>query len=69
MLYVISILLCLGFLLFAPPSASAEKRTGGRQSSRAELRKPQKYNLKPLVYDPKKHRAQSVKKHRWWHRR
>jgi len=53
-------------LLAAPP---ADARPKPRQSSVKSVRGKQKPNLKPLVYDPKKHKAQVVKKRHWWSRR
>lgn len=60
-----SILLLLGWL--GQPISAAEKRRGGKVSSLRQVRKKQKYNLKPLVYDPKKHRPQVVKHKRRSH--
>ncbi|MBM3757598.1 MAG: hypothetical protein FJW38_26900 [Acidobacteria bacterium] len=54
-------------LLLAAPSLDAKPKP--RQSSIKKVRGKQKPNLKPLVYDPKKHKAQVVKKRHWWSRR
>ena len=55
------------FLLLAAPTAAAKPKP--RQSSIKAVRNKQKPNLKPLRYDPKKHKAQVVKKRHWWSRR
>jgi hypothetical protein len=71
MRYLCSSLLLL-FLVFgplAPTVAAAKKRPAGRQSSLPAVRKPQKFNRKPLVYNPKTNRPLVVKKPHWWQRR
>lgn len=55
------------FLLLAAPSVEAKPKP--RQSSIKQVRNKRKPNLKPLVYNPKKHRAQVVKKRHWWSKR
>ncbi|MBM3765285.1 MAG: hypothetical protein FJW32_07825 [Acidobacteria bacterium] len=66
MRYLWMIPLAFLLLLAAPP---ADARPKPRQSSVKSVRGKQKPNLKPLVYDPKKHKAQVVKKRHWWSRR
>lgn len=60
MRYLASLLL-LFFALFSVAQAAPEKRSGGKRSSLPALRQKPKYNLKPLVYNPKKHRPAVVK--------
>jgi hypothetical protein len=55
------------FLVFAAPMATAKPKP--RQSSIKAVRAKQKPNLKPVRYDPKKHKAQVVKKRHWWNRK
>jgi hypothetical protein len=61
-------LILLAFMAFVfPPTVEAKPKP--RQSSVKTVRNKQQINLKPLKYDPKKHRAQTVKKKHWWSRR
>jgi len=66
----LTVLLFLIFLLLGPlaPNAQAapQKRRAGKSSSLSSVRKEQKYNLKPNVYSPKRHRPLVAKKKRWW---
>ncbi|MBM3786997.1 MAG: hypothetical protein FJW30_21785 [Acidobacteria bacterium] len=66
MRYLWILSLAIFALLQTPP---AEARPKPRQSSIKAVKDKQKINLKPLKYDPKKHRAQTVKKKHWWSRR
>lgn len=75
MRYLGFLFLCF-FLISGPltPVAVAReskpaKRPAGKQSSLASVRKKPKYNLKPLVYDPKKNRPNVVKKKHWWQKK
>ncbi|MBI2685221.1 MAG: hypothetical protein HYX27_02820 [Acidobacteria bacterium] len=62
------ILLLLGPLAVSAQAESA-KRRGGKQSSLSSVRKKQKYNRKPLVYNPKTNRPLVAKKRHWWQKR
>jgi hypothetical protein len=65
MRYLWSVLALILLLLFcAPPVSAARKRTSGQESSLKHVRKPQKPNLRPLVYDAKKNRPLVVKQKR-----
>ncbi len=55
------------FMILAVPVAGAKPKP--RQSSIKAVRNKQKPNLKPLRYDPKKHKAQVVKKLHWWNKK
>jgi hypothetical protein len=72
MRYLWSSLLLLLLLLgpLAPAAQAARgKRPAGKKSSIASVRKTQKYNRKPNVYNAKRNRPMVVKKPHWWQRR
>jgi hypothetical protein len=72
MRYIWPILLLLVFLLgpLAPPvEAAPAKRPSGKRSSIKSVRNRQRFNRKPLVYNPKTNRPLVAKKRHWWQSR
>lgn len=69
MRYIISSLLFIFLILLPGAATAAEKREGAKKSSLSHVRKPQKYERKPLVYSAKRNRPLVAKKKRWWQKR
>ncbi len=68
MRYLCSLFLLL-FVFVLPAKAAPAKRPSGKQSSLSSVRKKQKFNRKPLVYNPKTNRPLVAKKRHWWQKR
>jgi len=72
MRYLWSSLLLL-LLLLGPLVTSANaapgKRPAGKKSSISSVRKMQKYNRKPNVYNAKRNRPLLARKSHWWQKR
>ena len=63
------LLLLLPGLLAPSANAAPGKRPAGKKSSISSVRKRQKYNRKPNVYNAKRNRPLLARKPHWWQKR